>query len=433
MHLKITRQFIGIPAPRWKEPSLTRRTHYIWRTHRRPRSLAIILRNEKRNRYFDELLTSDGSDSLWNRPVQRRASPPVFMKKRVRLLLAGISLIVLGIVVEALISKTKWRYLPPLPSPCAFYVTKTMPDGRILFGYPLIDPDPKDPGEQLEPKPGRHPIFDPKADSWSQTVLQYPDLPHIPKWIPRDSAWRLVTEGRGLFMSGGVVGLGVPTLSITTDALYVPEPAELTDGRLFYFRRSYEFLNPKTNDRDFMPSVSDGGTVLNAVRLSGDRFFFGRLRSLPFPNCAIEEIIDTTAKSSVLIEDPLVAIGQTATLLPSGKILLIGGARINPTPFYRRMLDDVVQWFSPSSVPIENTEYYIVPTCRLYDPATNTFRITQPLNTARAFHTANLLPDGRILVTGGYVLAKDYGPSFTPNDDALTNTCEIISLKDIDP
>jgi hypothetical protein len=37
----------------------------------------------------------------------------------------------------------------------------------------------------------------------------------------------------------------------------------------------------------------------------------------------------------------------------------------------------------------------------IFDPATNTFNPTGSLNNPRYGHTATLLPDGRVLVTGG--------------------------------
>src|SRR5439155_1128101 len=68
---------------------------------------------------------------------------------------------------------------------------------------------------------------------------------------------------------------------------------------------------------------------------------------------------------------------STATLLPNGKVLVAGG-RLQ----------------SSSGPPSTSAE--------LYDPASGTWTATGSLNTARYLHTANLLPNGKVLVAGGY-------------------------------
>lgn len=67
---------------------------------------------------------------------------------------------------------------------------------------------------------------------------------------------------------------------------------------------------------------------------------------------------------------------HTTTLLPNGKILAAGG------------------WgkASPNFLPTISEHY---------DPATETWTISGSLNMARRFHTATLLPNGKVLVTGG--------------------------------
>ena len=72
---------------------------------------------------------------------------------------------------------------------------------------------------------------------------------------------------------------------------------------------------------------------------------------------------------------------HTATLLPSGKVLVAGGT-LYPT-------DGGTQWTD-------------LKTAELYDPAADTWSDTAtPLNAARASHIATLLPSGKVLVTAG--------------------------------
>jgi Putative Ig domain/Galactose oxidase, central domain len=99
-------------------------------------------------------------------------------------------------------------------------------------------------------------------------------------------------------------------------------------------------------------------------------------------------------------------VSHTATLLSSGKVLVAGG--IGP----------------PGTTVLAEAE--------LYDPATGSFRQTLGnLATARQWHAANLLQDGKVLVTGGMVdnsgtataIAELYDPTtemFTATTASLT-------------
>ncbi|HEY3490237.1 MAG TPA: kelch repeat-containing protein [Candidatus Deferrimicrobiaceae bacterium] len=80
--------------------------------------------------------------------------------------------------------------------------------------------------------------------------------------------------------------------------------------------------------------------------------------------------------------------GFTATLLGNGKVLVIGGARNNET------IDKV-------SVSAE-----------LYDPVSNSFSPTGSTNHFRNKHTATLLDNGKVLVVGG--MAGDHAELYDP-------------------
>ncbi len=85
---------------------------------------------------------------------------------------------------------------------------------------------------------------------------------------------------------------------------------------------------------------------------------------------------------------------HTATLLPDGRVLVVGGEQ--------------------GHTPLASAE--------LYDPATGTWSATGSLNTARDSHTATLLPSGKVLVAGGR--ETDPGPSLASAElyDPATGT-----------
>jgi Galactose oxidase, central domain len=72
-------------------------------------------------------------------------------------------------------------------------------------------------------------------------------------------------------------------------------------------------------------------------------------------------------------------IGHSATLLSDGKVLIAGGLGADPVTF-----DDVTTF-----------------TAELYDPATGLFSRTGSMDSARTSHTATLLSNGTVLVSGG--------------------------------
>lgn len=72
---------------------------------------------------------------------------------------------------------------------------------------------------------------------------------------------------------------------------------------------------------------------------------------------------------------------HTATLLPSGKVFIAGGAA--------------------RGVPLRVADALPLADAELYDPATGSFSATGTMGVERCFHSATMLPSGKVLIAGG--------------------------------
>jgi hypothetical protein len=118
--------------------------------------------------------------------------------------------------------------------------------------------------------------------------------------------------------------------------------------------------------------------------------------------------------------------GHTATLLADGRVLIAGGDDGTASLASSELYDPVTAEFTETGVmniPRDNFSatllangrvliaggYQLLPdfsgsvqdTAEIYDPATGSFSLTGTMTSAREFHQATLLPDGRVLITGG--------------------------------
>ena len=87
---------------------------------------------------------------------------------------------------------------------------------------------------------------------------------------------------------------------------------------------------------------------------------------------------------------------STATLLPTGYVLVAGGL----------------------VGPISNPQ--TTPTAMLYHPATNTWTSTGPMTTPREAQTATLLPGGQVLIAGGTNFQHPHAPIFLASAELYT-------------
>lgn len=103
--------------------------------------------------------------------------------------------------------------------------------------------------------------------------------------------------------------------------------------------------------------------------------------------------------------------GHTATLLNDGKVLVAGGCNnlLSSEVFCNNFL--------------ASTE--------IYDPGTKTFTLVQSMTTARRGHTATLLPDGRVLISGGMDGAGELASAeiYNPETGLFTATGDMAGVR----
>ena len=166
---------------------------------------------------------------------------------------------------------------------------------------------------------------------------------------------------------------------------------------------STELYNPSTNSFNTVANTAKmnvGRTNTTAILLPNGKVLIAGGEDAKGNSLASTELYDpatnTFAAAAATAKMNVARASATATLLPNGKVLIAGGFG--------------------STVNIGSTE--------LYDPATNTFAppaATASMNIARAFAVASLLPNGRVLIAGGFDVNFNLTNS-TDLYDPVTNT-----------
>jgi hypothetical protein len=206
----------------------------------------------------------------------------------------------------------------------------------------------------------------------------------------------LLQDGRVLLAGGFDIDDGKTTQTTQTAELYNPasgkftpagdmttprtghSAALLSNGRVLIVGggAGAELYDPVTNS--FLPAPGVANRCLaSATPLADGRVLIAG--GIGCPNTVLDtaEIYDPSTGQSTPTGKLVAAQAyHTATLLPDGRVLLVGGSVPNLSQFY--------------------------------DPATGSFTFGPHTTIARSGHTATLLPDGGVLIVGGSQYAELY-------------------------
>jgi len=186
----------------------------------------------------------------------------------------------------------------------------------------------------------------------------------------------------------------------STTIAYVFNPAVLLPtGKVFIVNNVAQVYDPATGI--FTPvgkTLVDHGNFFSGVLLNDGRVLLIGGQNSP----SAAELFDSSTGKFTVLPSTLEPHGvwQTLTLLTDGRVLIVGGMA-------------GVGFDGSLTAPNGGAE--------IFDPKTLTFKKTQPMMANRRRHTATLLQDGRVLITGG-ALNGDYATNAVEIFDPSTGT-----------
>jgi N-acetylneuraminic acid mutarotase len=303
-----------------------------------------------------------------------------------------------------------WTATGPMVTPRWQFTAARLLDGRVLVATGAGDPGPLASAE----------LYDPRTGSWTATGSLSTDRYY--------ATATLLPDGKVLVAGGNKVTHSFNP-SVATAELYDPATGSWTPtGSMHTARSGHVALQ-----------LPNGKVLVVGGRNENDTL------SQPL---ASAEVYDPATGAWAAVHDMLeVAIVQTATLLADGRVLVLGGTYKPPTSEFvsphegiaataelydpvadswtmtgnlgRTVEGDTATLLSDGRVlvvggegPLEPVDVPIVPAstaAELYDPGTGTWGVAIDMVQGRARHTATLLPDGTVLVTGG-ISGRTGGP-----------------------
>ena len=256
-------------------------------------------------------------------------------------------------------------------------------------------------------------IYDPTTGTFAPTA---------PMTQPRTGHTATLLADGSVLIAGGQRGQGAGSKATATAELYDPATGRFSATGSMAGPRLHHTATLLTGGRVLIAcGDTSGGTVGDTSGVAAGDIVGGAA-------IATAELYDpTTGKfvSAGAMKEP--RAGHTATLLLDGRVLVAGGVvggvgivptaelyspdtglftatglmvspRVGPAAL---LPDGRVLFTGGSGLIIDATGLGRLRTAELFDPATGKFTATSPMITARIGHTATLLQDGRVLIAGG--------------------------------
>ena len=291
------------------------------------------------------------------------------------------------------------------------YSTTLLADGTVLVagGGGSGGGNSSGPGPAL----GSAEIYDPVTGTFA---------PASPMTQPRTGHTATLLADGSVLIAGGQRGQGAGSKATGSAELYDPATGRFSATGSMAGPRLHHTATLLTGGRVLIAGGdTSGGTVGDTSGVAAGDIVGGAA-------IATAELYDpTTGKfvSAGTMKEP--RAGHTATLLLDGRVLIAGGVvggsgivptaelyapdtglftvtgtmvspRVGPAAL---LPDGRVLFTGGSGISVEATGAGVLGTAELFDPATGKFTATSPMITARIGHTSTLLQDGRVLIAGG--------------------------------
>ncbi len=288
----------------------------------------------------------------------------------------------------------RWTSTGSLSTPRAAHTATLLPTGQVLVAGGATGTFGTGPVLQSAE------LYNPRTGRWVTTgSMQSPRAVHTATLLPTGRV--LVTGGEDGQLDGSSVlasaelydpamGRWTATGSMA-ESRYNHTATLLSDGSVLVTGgqdesvagealRSTEIYDPRTAQWTLAASMATARTGHTATLLADGRVLVtgGNTKSAAGPTAADAETFDPRASQPTALSDASKPRAQfTATLLPGGMVLVAGGIYAPPARLARSSAE-------------------------LYNPRSTTWTLTGSMGVARASQTATLLPDGRVLVVGGF-------------------------------